>query len=95
LVWRDRSIVFYGGLAIGAGALTIVAVMFERTGNPEYLLKMLLSLWLAWVFATAICVRAFRIQFPSPTARRWSAVIGAMATTIPWLGFSAASIVGQ
>lgn len=93
LLRRDHSIVFYAALVIAAIALTVFALLIERMPSPDrgLMLFMLLGLWLAWVLTMVVCVRAFRVQFSGPKARRWSLVIGAVATTIPWFGFSAAT----
>jgi len=101
LVKQDRSIIFFTGLAVAAAALTITALAIDRAIDRANLptnsltLVMLIALWLAWVLTIAICVRAIRAQFPARQMRRWSAVIGTIATTIPWFGLSAATYLGQ
>jgi len=84
-------------LAVAVVVLTITAWAIKQSGPVGNMMAMLmlLALWLGWISALATCARVICTYYTSQNIRRWSAVIGAMATTIPWLGYSAASYVGS
>jgi hypothetical protein len=50
-------------------------------------------IWLAWILVLVLVVGAVRRAFPSPAMNKWSRVIGAMGTTVPWFGFVTAQMM--
>lgn len=50
-------------------------------------------IWIAWVAILAFVAQTFRQQNPRPAMRRWTTVIGALATTIPWFGLASARMM--
>jgi len=50
-------------------------------------------IWVAWVLVLVIVAQALRATYPTSAMRRWSRVIGAMGTTVPWFGFAAAQMM--
>lgn len=50
-------------------------------------------IWLAWIAILAFVAQTFRQQDARKTMRRWTAVIGALATTIPWFGLASARMM--
>ncbi len=53
----------------------------------------LLLIWLGWIGVLAFGTQALRRAHPGPSTRRWTAVLGAIGTTIPWFGLAWASLV--
>lgn len=47
-------------------------------------------IWLAWIAILAFVAQTLRQHDEHPTMRRWTALIGALATTIPWFGLASA-----
>ena len=52
-----------------------------------------LALWAAWIGAIALVVQALRRADPRPAMRRWSGVLGAVGTTVPWFGLVLANLM--
>lgn len=50
-------------------------------------------IWVAWIAILVFVAQTFRQQYPRPVMRRWSAVVGALATTIPWFGLASARMM--
>lgn len=95
LVRLKRPQSFYRNMAITAAILTIAAFMIGNNENPNPSMNgfVLFAFWLAWVLTLAVCVQAICVRFPFGGFPQWSTAIGAMATTIPWLGYAAATIM--
>jgi cytochrome c biogenesis factor len=53
----------------------------------------LLLIWLGWIGVLAFGTQALRRAHPGPSTRRWTAVLGGIGTTIPWVGLARASLV--
>jgi len=52
-----------------------------------------LALWSAWIAVIALVVQALRRADPRPAMRRWSGVLGAVGTTVPWFGLVLANFM--
>ncbi|MFG6559311.1 hypothetical protein [Sulfitobacter sp. 1A15299] len=52
-----------------------------------------LALWAAWIGVIALVVQALRRADPRPAMRRWSGVLGAVGTTVPWFGLVLANLM--
>jgi peptidoglycan biosynthesis protein MviN/MurJ (putative lipid II flippase) len=52
-----------------------------------------LLIWFAWVGVLAYVALALRRQDPSARMYRWTAIIGAIGTTVPWFGLASASLM--
>lgn len=52
-----------------------------------------LALWSAWIAVIALVVQALRRADPRPAMRRWSGVLGAVGTTVPWFGLVLANLM--
>ncbi|MAP14466.1 MAG: hypothetical protein CMH86_06080 [Oceanibulbus sp.] len=52
-----------------------------------------LALWSAWIAVIALVVQALRCADPRPAMRRWSGVLGAVGTTVPWFGLVLANLM--
>ena len=50
-------------------------------------------IWGAWIGVLAFGAQALRRAHPGLTMRRWTGIIGAVGTTVPWFGLVAASIM--
>jgi hypothetical protein len=50
-------------------------------------------IWFAWIGILAFVAQKFRQQDNRLTMRRWTAVIGALGTTIPWFGLASARMM--
>ena len=53
----------------------------------------ILMIWCAWIGVLAYGAQALRRADPGPAMRRWTGVIGAVGTTVPWFGLASASWV--
>ncbi|APE42118.1 hypothetical protein BOO69_00880 [Sulfitobacter alexandrii] len=53
----------------------------------------LLALWLSWIGVLALATLAVRRVDRGPAMRRWSAVLGAATTTVPWFGLVSAQMM--
>ena len=49
-------------------------------------------IWFAWIGVLAYAARALRQADKSTAMRRWTAVIGAAGTTMPWFGLASADM---
>lgn len=52
-----------------------------------------LFIWLGWIGILALATQALRQTDPGVAMRRWTGVLGTVATTIPWFGLAWASHV--
>ena len=50
-------------------------------------------IWLAWISVLAFVSQVVRSRDKRPAIRRWTAVVGAIATTIPWFGLAFARMM--
>ncbi len=83
-----------GMTAMVAGAFALNAYILPMAAEPLVTgLQIIALLWLAWIVMLAICVLAIRSSRVGPRTKRWTAAIGAMATTLPWFGLYAAQVV--
>ncbi len=53
----------------------------------------IMFIWLEWIGVLAFGTQALRRADPGILMRRWTAVFGSMATTIPWFGLIWASYI--
>jgi hypothetical protein len=53
----------------------------------------ILALWFAWVGVLALGAQALRQAEPGLHMRRWTAILGAAGTTVPWFGLASASVL--
>ena len=76
-----------GGLGIRYG--------FEQWGQDVPLtLAGILLIWMAWIGVLAFGAQALRQADKGMRMRRWTGVIGALGTTMPWFGLASANLVG-
>ena len=87
-------------LGVSAGVFAIAGLAL-RYGTPErwgqdVLVSVagILLIWFAWVCVLAFGAQALRRADPGKRMRRWSGVIGALGTTVPWFGLASANMVG-
>ncbi len=52
-------------------------------------------IWAAWIAVLALAAQALRQADQGPAMRRWTAVIGAMGTTVPWFGLASARLMSS
>lgn len=50
-------------------------------------------IWVAWIAILALLVQRLRGLDPRPPMHRWSAIFGAIGTTIPWFGLASARMM--
>ncbi len=50
-------------------------------------------IWFGWIGVLAFVALALRQNDPSVKMRRWTAIIGAMGTTVPWFGLASANMM--
>jgi drug/metabolite transporter (DMT)-like permease len=61
--------------------------------DPLVTLAGIALIWVAWIAILAFMAQTFRQQDRRPAMRRWTTVIGALATTIPWFGLASARMM--
>ncbi|MGC1495472.1 MAG: hypothetical protein WA790_06660 [Sulfitobacter sp.] len=52
-----------------------------------------LLIWIAWIGVLAFAVQTLRRNDSSIRMRRWTAIIGALGTTVPWFGLASANLI--
>ncbi len=52
-----------------------------------------LLIWVAWIGVLAFVVQTLRHKNSSIRMRRWTGIIGALGTTIPWFGLVSANLI--
>ncbi|WP_306151394.1 hypothetical protein [Roseovarius sp. MMSF_3281] len=82
-----------GLMALAYGALNYGA-MLSLSGAHIGLL-VILCYWMAWICMLTLIMLAVRRQVTSANAHRAAFAIGAMATTLPWFGLYAATMVAD
>lgn len=50
-------------------------------------------IWFAWIAILAFVAQSIRQRDRHAVVRRWTAIIGAIATTIPWFGLATARMM--
>jgi predicted ABC-type exoprotein transport system permease subunit len=80
---------------VSAGAALAIRYGLARPLDAEMLMAgvSLLLIWLAWIGVLAFVTQALRRAYPGQKFRRWTSVLGAIGTTIPWFGLAWASIL--
>jgi hypothetical protein len=84
-----------GGIGFGATAGSF-AVRYSSQSTDENAVSTIAVvglIWLAWIAILAFVAQILRQQDPHSRRRRWTAVIGAVATTIPWFGLASARMM--
>ena len=85
-------IVFAAAFAVfGLGLRYGFADLWGR--NTVLTVGCILALWFAWVGVLALGAQALRRAEPGPHMRRWTAVLGAAGTTVPWFGLASANML--
>ncbi|QFT57999.1 hypothetical protein FIU94_04105 [Sulfitobacter sp. THAF37] len=84
-VFACVSAMFSLGLRFG------FAEMLDR--DSMMALACVLGLWFAWIGVLALGAQAVRRVDTGPHMRRWSAVLGAGGTTVPWFGLGTAQML--
>jgi hypothetical protein len=54
----------------------------------------ILTAWFAWIGILAFGAQMLRRADDGAQIRRWTAVLGALGTTVPWFGLASADMVG-
>jgi hypothetical protein len=52
-----------------------------------------LLIWFAWIGVLAFVAMVLRDKDPSARMHRWTAIVGAVGTTVPWFGLASASLI--
>lgn len=52
-----------------------------------------LLIWMAWIGVLAFAAQTLRRNDPSRRMRRWTGIIGALGTTVPWFGLASANLI--
>ncbi|NNE50878.1 MAG: hypothetical protein HKN30_00570 [Sulfitobacter sp.] len=77
-------------LICGALGFFLLGLGLQHWGKAEiWPLTVLGLFWLAWIGTLAFA--AVRLQAAQPAARRWTRVVGAVGTTVPWFGLATAA----
>jgi hypothetical protein len=91
--WRQ----FRALIAITAGCLGLGLVLRFGMGgwgrDPVQTLASMSLMWAAWIAILALMVQRFRAIDQGVTMRRWTAILGAICTTIPWFGLASARLM--
>ena len=88
-----RRLVTLSAIFVAAG-LMVRFTLFQYWGHNLWVTAMgLLLLWGAWIGVLAFVTLALRQSDPGARMRRWTAIIGALCTTVPWFGLASATLM--
>jgi hypothetical protein len=76
---------------LASGAYLVPRIIGESATAGAFAVLML---WLGWIMVLALCALAVRARFPVGIASKLAFAFCAMATTLPWFGLYAASMIG-
>jgi len=100
ILTRERAsrarIATLSGLAVIVGIIAFAMLRMTPTGdhaNWAMGITIVAALWLSWVILVAVCALAARRWIDDHTVQQWTTALGAMATTLPWLGFQTAQMM--
>ncbi len=87
-----RRLAIFTALCAGTGlALRYgVAILWENT--PLVTAGSILFIWGGWIGVLAFGAQALRRIDTGRRMQRWTAVLGAAGTTVPWFGLASASL---
>ena len=71
-------------LGVAIAALVVAAVVFQAARADGWIAAGML--WAAWVVSMALMGQVLRLIIGRPDARRWTAAVAAVGTTVPWFG---------
>ena len=81
-------------------AFCVTGGLFIRFGLPDLWGRSLwvtgagiLVIWFAWIGVLAFVALSLRRKDPSIRMRHWTAITGALCTTVPWFGLASANLV--
>lgn len=78
-------------ILMAAGGLLIRVEMGADWGkDPLTTLWGILMSWCGWIGILAFGAQALRQADPRPAMHRWTGLLGAVGTTIPWFGLASA-----
>ncbi|MFD2741043.1 hypothetical protein ACFSUD_15775 [Sulfitobacter aestuarii] len=66
----------------------------EWARDPVLTLLVLALLWLGWIALLGFVAQILRHRDAGRRMRRWTGVIGALGTTMPWFGLATARMLG-
>lgn len=91
----ERPYVSFGAMigCAGVGMLLRYGFTAHWGQNMVLTIGVIALLWLAWIGALAFGVQRVRRLDGSLRMWRWSAVIGAASTTVPWFGLASAHLI--
>ena len=91
---KRRSI---GLVCLVVGSTGLSASLRDLSGgwgqNAFYTLAGSGCIWVAWIAVIVFLVQRFCQLDNRPLMRRWTAIIGALATTVPWFGLVSARMM--
>lgn len=90
-----KQFVGLGCIAVGATGMSFV-LRYLSAGWGVYVTETFAGIaliWIAWISILVFVAQSFRQQYPGAAMRRWTTVIGALATTIPWFGLASARMM--
>jgi len=90
-----KQFVGLGCIVAGTTAMSFVLRYFSDDWGQGILVTIagIALIWTAWIAILVFVAQSFRQQYPRPAIRRWTTVIGALATTIPWFGLASARMM--
>jgi drug/metabolite transporter (DMT)-like permease len=90
-----KQFVGLGCIAAGSTGMSFVLQYFTGVWGQDVWVTLagIALIWIAWIAILAFVAQTFRQQDPRPAMRRWTMVIGALATTIPWFGLASARMM--
>ena len=86
---RQRALMFFCLMMASGGLLLRYASGVWGQDMVATLLGVVM-IWFAWIGVLAYGAQALRVADPSRRMRRWTGVLGAVGTTIPWFGLASA-----
>lgn len=85
----QRALIFFCAMMAGGGLL----LRYGSGAWGQDVVSTILGVvmvWFAWIGVLAYGAQALRAADPSARMRRWTGVLGAIGTTVPWFGLASA-----
>lgn len=93
LVRPNASVTVVRRLGLGTVLLVILAMAAQFANVPGMVVAGIF--WLAWAVSMALMAQVLRLVVEAASAKRWTAALAAVGSTIPWFGILLARMMSS